>query len=200
MDTKKKSISCLKQDSLSEHRGKVSQKPSCTLNLTLFHISDTFVQKSFCVFILALPCNTICPIKMGPEFPMYLFSSHCTEHSKCLINDAKCLTSYFSVLVIEDCVKRGINKVISNPHATKTPVGWICRKNSSSVFFQVGCSIPHFSSQRFSLFINYPLAYRDDQVAYSMHLLVLTTSLNSLYLAEDSLIFTGTVPGFFTYW
>lgn len=127
MDAKKKSTSCLKQDSLSEHRGKVSQKPGCTLNLTLFHISDTFVQKSFCVFILALPCDTICPIKMGPEFLMYLFSSHCTEHSECLINDTKWLTSYFAVLVIDDYVKRGRNKVISNPHATKTPAGYAGR-------------------------------------------------------------------------
>lgn len=77
--------------------------------------------------------------------------------SKCLVNDAKWLTGNFAVLVIDDCIKRGRNKVISNPHTQLNP-SWISRYSPPSFSVWLGSSTPLCSSQKFSLFTSDPLA------------------------------------------
>lgn len=66
--------------------GKRAKEIECVLNLptysTVLRTSDAFIQKCLYVFILDLPCDTMCPARWGLNFLCTLSSSRCTNYSK----------------------------------------------------------------------------------------------------------------------
>lgn len=118
-----------------------------------------FCPEVFVCFILATPVTPCAPLIWYLKFyipcPLPTVPN---RTSKCLINDAKLLASNFAVLVIDDCIKRGRNTVISNPH-TSLKSNWIAKYSYTSFSVLLSSSIPLRSSQKFlySQMTLYPL-------------------------------------------